>query len=96
VYLSTADTRDCTPCGCNVDGTPTCAGEVNEFTDGFCVVEFGGFQPDGGCHTSSVGGETNWGVAYDGTAPVYGCGNTGSTAVGEIEAAEPTTFCCTL
>lgn len=93
-YRSLADTRSCTPCGCNVQGTPTCAGPFREYTL-LCSVQLDEVPIDGECHLSYAGAISGWNVRYDGPGATFQCANNAPTPVGEAVATDPITICCT-
>jgi hypothetical protein len=94
MHRSLTDTRDCTPCGCNVSGTPTCAGALTEHTT-WCLLEIDGVPIDGQCHPTLAGLADDWAIQYDGAGAAFGCANNGPTPTGEALAVDPITICCT-
>lgn len=89
------DTRNCTPCGCSMQGTIACAGQLVEYYDSFCAVQAGSVAIDGECHAADIGGTDAWSVRYDGDGALYSCVNNEPAAVGEATARDPITICCT-
>lgn len=93
-YSSLTDTRGCTPCGCSVQGTPTCAGPFREYTV-FCSVQLDEVTIDGECQPSLAGAIDAWSVRYDGPGAAFMCANNAPTPVGAAVATDPITICCT-
>lgn len=95
LYRSAADTRDCSPCTCSLQGTPTCPGALDVYWDLFCLSAGGTVAIDGACHTGPTGEDSPWSVRYDGGAPTYACAGSGSAPMGGVTPSEPLTVCCT-
>lgn len=95
VHRNVTDSRTCSTCTCSVQGTPTCPGHIDEFYQPFCLIPGPDIAVGGGCQESGVDGMDGWSFSYDGTPPSYGCGGSGSVAMGDALAADPMTICCT-
>jgi hypothetical protein len=88
------DTRACTTCTCEIQGTPICPGGLMEYAEGFCVIDLGSVPVDGSCQASANASDESWGVAYDGAPPTLVCGTTASGPTGAAMPTDPLTICC--
>lgn len=93
-HRSLMDTRTCTPCGCNVQGTATCPGPLREYQLA-CTIELDEIPMDGQCRLSFASAFSAWNVRLDGVAASFSCANNNPTPVGEAIPTDPVTLCCT-
>lgn len=93
VYRDFSDTRACTPCECG--HSAACTGSLREHETALCGLTAGTVPADGTCRGSNIGGNTTFGVAYQGSPPQVTCAASSSVPTGSASAGDPITFCCT-
>ena len=93
-YAGLSDTRDCTGCSCEPPNNVTCGGTTHLFADFFCLSEIGSVEHDGAC-TTVQNGPTEGFMFETGEVSGGSCTATGGQSVGGVQAASPTTACCT-